>query len=104
MAFDREPNVNEFACHNDSDPSNNSIENLRWDFQKGNMKDRIDRGLYKHGEHHHAAKIPVELVDALQTKKIEAKDAARKYGFRYPHLWRIANGQSWSRRFDKNQH
>lgn len=104
MAFDREPSNNEFACHNDSNPLNNSVENLRWDFQKGNMIDRDVRGLYKHSEHHHAAKVPVELVDALQRKQITAKDAAHKYGFVYSNLWCIANGKTWKKRFAQNLH
>jgi len=34
------------VCHNDSNPLNNKVENLRWDDQKGNMKDRKARKLY----------------------------------------------------------
>jgi len=33
-------------CHNDSNPLNNTITNLRWDTQKGNMRDRLNRRLY----------------------------------------------------------
>lgn len=95
MAFDRMPNDGELACHNDSNTTNNCVGNLRWDSQTGNMKDRTDRGLYRRGTDHHAAKIPIELVDELQAGRISAADAAKKYGFRYSHLWRIANGQCW---------
>ena len=102
MAFDREPQEREFACHNDSNPTNNCIENLRWDTQTGNMKDRMDRGLYLKGELHHAAKVPVELVDRLQSGKITPTQAAKETGFRYAHLWRIAKGHSWGHRFEKN--
>lgn len=98
MAFDREPQANEFACHNDSNPTNNCIENLRWDTQTGNMRDRTDRGLYRRGEDHHAAIIPVDLVDRLQAGLISPNDAAKQYGYRYTHLWRIAKGQSWKHR------
>ena len=99
MAFDREPMKDEFACHNDSDPQNNCIENLRWDTQTGNMKDRLDRGLYKRGKDHHAATISTELVDRLQAGLISPSEAAKEYGYRYQHLWRIANGQSWKHRW-----
>ena len=30
------------ACHNDSDPSNNSLENLRWDTHAANMQDKVE--------------------------------------------------------------
>lgn len=103
MAFERMPVEREFACHNDSNPTNNRIENLRWDDQTGNMKDRSDRGFYKQGEHHHATKIPVDLVDALQSGKITPSDAAKQTGFRYAHLWRVAKGIVWAHRFERNQ-
>ena len=35
------------ACHNDGDPSNNNIDNLRWDTRSSNIKDQV-----KHGRHH----------------------------------------------------
>jgi hypothetical protein len=97
-AFVREPNANELACHNDSNSTNNCVTNLRWDTQLGNMKDRTDRRLYKRGEDHHAATVPVELVDRLQAGLISPSEAAKEYGFRYPHLWRIAKGHSWKHR------
>jgi hypothetical protein len=103
MAFDREPEKHEFACHNDSNPTNNCIENLRWDTQTGNMKDRIDRGFYKRGEDHHAAIIPVELVDQLQSGAISPSKAAKEYGYRYSHMWRIAQGKCWAHRMSKNK-
>jgi hypothetical protein len=97
-AFTGEPRANEFACHNDSNPTNNCITNLRWDTQTGNMKDRTDRKLYKRGEDHHAATVPVELVDRLQAGLISPSEAAREYGFRYGHLWKIATGKCWKHR------
>jgi hypothetical protein len=98
MAFDREPKEHEFACHNDSNTTNNRFENLRWDSQTGNMKDRSHRGLYKRGSDHHAAKVPVELVDRLQRGEVSPAQAARDTGLRYAHLWRIAKGQVWKHR------
>lgn len=97
-AFVREPNANELACHNDSNPTNNCVTNLRWDTQVGNMKDRADRKLYKRGEDHHAATVPVELVDRLQAGLISPSEAAKEYGLRYNHLWRIATGKCWKHR------
>lgn len=102
MAFDRFPQTHEFACHNDSNPTNNRIENLRWDFQKGNMKDRLDRGLYRRGVDHHGSKVPVELVDRLQRGEVTPSQASKETGFRYAHLWRIANGHCWKHRMPKD--
>ena len=101
-AFVREPNTNELACHNDNNPTNNCVANLRWDTQVGNMKDRTDRRLYKRGEDHHAATVPVELVDRLQAGLISPSEAAKEYGLRYNHLWRIATGKCWKHRLVAN--
>lgn len=37
-----QPGMN--ACHNDGNPSNNRVENLRWDTQQGNLADRKIHG------------------------------------------------------------
>lgn len=37
------------ACHNDGDPHNNALSNLRWDSASANQRDRL-----QHGTHHYA--------------------------------------------------
>ncbi|QPO16649.1 HNH endonuclease [Mycobacterium phage KashFlow] len=32
------------VCHNDGDPANNRLDNLRWDDQFGNMRDTLSHG------------------------------------------------------------
>lgn len=44
MAWGREPRDGEDACHNDGDPSNNRLSNLRWDTRSGNCLDRAGHG------------------------------------------------------------
>jgi len=39
------------ACHEDGDPLNNVVTNLRWDTRSGNMQDAL-----RHGTHNHASK------------------------------------------------
>lgn len=39
------------CCHNDGDPANNNLSNLRWDSHSENMRDRVS-----HGTHHQVAK------------------------------------------------
>ena len=95
MAFVGQPKLGQFACHNDSNPENNKIENLRWDFQKGNMKDRQERGLYPEGENHHAARVPICIVKKLKSKESTPAKLAKETGFSYRTLWRIAKGHTW---------
>jgi HNH endonuclease/NUMOD4 motif len=39
------------VCHNDGNPSNNTLQNLRWDTRSANVRDAI-----QHGVHNHARK------------------------------------------------
>ncbi len=41
------------GCHNDGDPSNNILRNLRWDTRKGNHADKYRHGTMPQGERHH---------------------------------------------------
>lgn len=43
------------ACHNDGDPRNNALGNLRWDTASANQRDRL-----KHGTHHYAKRTHCE--------------------------------------------
>jgi len=95
IAFVGQPKLGQLACHNDSNPENNKIENLRWDVQKGNMKDRQKRGLYPEGENHHAAKVPIYIVKKLKSKESTPAKLAKETGFSYHTLWNIAKGHTW---------
>ena len=80
------------CCHNDSDPSNNRIENLRWDTHLENNRDRVRRGSYLLGENHKMAKYKEsDIMDLLSGAKTH-----KELGIRYSHAWRIKNGKCWS--------
>ena len=38
------------CCHNNGDPLDNRLENLRWDTRSANIKDAIKQGTYRVGE------------------------------------------------------
>lgn len=46
-----------FVCHNNSDPTDNRPENLRWDNQSNNLADRIPLGTVNNGERNGMAKL-----------------------------------------------
>ena len=37
------------GCHNDGDPTNNHLDNLRWDTRSENVRDAIRHGTYSNG-------------------------------------------------------
>ena len=41
------------ACHNDDDPDNNQLSNLRWDSKSANQLDKVRRGTHNNGRKTH---------------------------------------------------
>lgn len=56
------------ACHNDGNPANNRLENLRWDTSKGNAADRRLHGTDAIGEKNPAAKLTEEGVRLIKRR------------------------------------
>lgn len=66
------------GCHNDGNPTNNQLSNLRWDSHSANVRDTI-----RHGNHNHAGKPRCKRGHLL------AGDNVRDYGNTRPsHLRR----------------
>jgi hypothetical protein len=98
------------GCHNDGNPLNNNIKNLRWDTRKANAHDSVRHGTYSpppvlFGESHPNATISDS--DVAQIRKIKYQrglysSLARKYNVAPITIRRIYKGDS--RRFAKNEH
>lgn len=58
------------CCHNDGDPSNNHISNLRWDTRSGNMQDRKRHGTHVEGERTPSSKLTAEQVLRIRAMAI----------------------------------
>jgi len=79
------------CCHNDGNPTNNKIENLRWDSHKENNRDRVKHGTYKRGTEHHFSKFSDEFISLVRNKEISKKEALSN-GISNTHYYRILNG------------
>lgn len=44
LAFVGPPSIDMQGCHNDGNPANNRLDNLRWDTASANMLDRVTHG------------------------------------------------------------
>jgi hypothetical protein len=53
------------CCHNDGNPSNNQLDNLRWDTRQGNNDDRVKHGSSK-GERNPKAKLTEDDVREIR--------------------------------------
>jgi hypothetical protein len=94
------PEADLVACHYPwSDPKNNSIYNLRWDSQRGNLSDRVDHGTSPVGSRHPGA-ILVES-DIVEIRRMvqqgqPRRDLASRYGVSVCTIHDICGGRSWT--------
>jgi hypothetical protein len=91
------------ACHNNGDPSDNRLENLRWDTRSANCIDAVKHGtapglVYK-GENHGQAKLTGEdvrlIYDAYHDGGYDTREIARQFDITYTHVWNIAHRRTW---------
>lgn len=54
------------GCHNDGNPRNNNVLNLRWDTHKGNHQDRIKHNTSNKGIKNGSAKLNDQLVREIR--------------------------------------
>lgn len=85
------------GCHNDGNPSNNCVENLRWDTHQANVDDMVSHKTKvdppKHfGERHPNARLSDSQVEAIRATKrgrgVRAK-LARQHGVSATSISRI---------------
>ena len=86
------------CCHNDGDPTNNHVSNLRWDTPLSNTMDRIAHGRSFRGERHPGAQLTrsqvVEIRRAVASGVPRVKLAAT-YGVSRRTIGSIATGSTW---------
>lgn len=85
------------GCHNDNDPGNNCLDNLRYDTRSGNFSDKPKHGTHQRGERHGLAKLSnSQALEIFQAKgKLRAPGLATRYGVSEASVYSIWSGQSW---------
>ncbi len=97
LAFVGYPKNDELCCHNDSNPANNRIENLRWGTQKDNMKDRMARGKYFSGEKHFMAKLTTAQALEIYNSEELGIDLGKKFDISSAKISEIRRGKTWKK-------
>lgn len=102
-AFIRKPEKNEEGCHNDGNPLNNNLTNLRWDTHHNNCLDMVKHGTkslppIKYGEKHH--KTTLNENDIIQIRNQSYYhglfvDLSKKYNVNAMTISRIYKNLSW---------
>jgi hypothetical protein len=83
------------CCHNDGNPWNNCLTNLRWDTPRNNQLDRIKHGTSNRGERCAAAKLTTAQVNAILSDTRLQREIAADYGVRQNTISRIKSGKRW---------
>jgi hypothetical protein len=84
------------CCHEDGDPWNNALTNLRWDSKKNNSQDKFKHGTQKMGEKHPMSKLTVENVLAIRQDNRIHRVIAIEYGVSQSVISEIKSRKSWA--------
>ena len=100
LAFVGEPPADKpYACHNDGDPSNNTLPNLRWGSNADNQADRNVHGTSNKGSANGRAKLAesdVLLIKRRLASGERQSAIAVEYGVDPSAISGIAIGRNWA--------
>ena len=89
------------CCHNDGDPANNRLENLRWDTSRANGADMIKHGNSCRGDKHYRAKLTESKVKEIKRslERFSGRGActelAGRFGVAQETISNIKTGRNW---------
>lgn len=86
------------ACHNDGNPANNNLRNLRWDTRKGNHSDMIVHGTRRWGSKLRWAKLresDIPTIRKLKSEGYKQKEIAMVFGVARATIGDILTGKYW---------
>ena len=84
------------CCHNDGNPFNNKVSNLRWNTPTNNQADRTKHGTSNRGEQCGTAKLTQEQVDLIRKDTRLQRVIASEYGVLQNTISRIKSGKRWA--------
>ncbi len=91
------PRPNGFeACHNDGNPANDALSNLRWGTHSDNEKDKLLHGTSSRGENNSRAKLTAEQVLTIRNQSGSHHEIAAQYGISRPTVSFIKSRRYWS--------
>lgn len=87
------------ACHNDGNPLNNSVTNLRWDTHKANLKDRDKHGTSPIGVRNGSAILTEEQVREIRRlyrNGMRQNQIAPSFGVSKQCVQTVCSGTNWA--------
>lgn len=98
LAFLPNPDALTDVAHNDGNPSNNNVDNLRWASHRENQLDMRVHGTMQDGEKCCTAKLTIDQVAEIRhlaQKRGMGIKLAKQYGMSKAQISRIKNGRRW---------
>lgn len=91
------PSPQHEIAHNDGNPKNNCLLNLRWATKKQNQNDRIAHNTVQRGETHHNAKLTAALVNEIRSKSnsVSGRTLSKMFGITYYTISDIIRRKTW---------
>ncbi|RUU22663.1 HNH endonuclease [Mesorhizobium sp. M7A.F.Ca.AU.002.06.1.1] len=89
------------GCHNDGNPDNNRLDNLRWDTPESNQADRIAHGTDIRGIKNGQSKLTEEDISAIRREYVprvkgsDCRALASKYGVSHSLIAGIVRNKTW---------
>lgn len=86
------------ACHNNGDPTDNRVGNLRWDTVVNNHADKVRHGTQRMGEQVYAAKITTAIAREIKESIARGErncDIAKRTGATTSIVEKIKAGTHW---------
>jgi DNA-binding transcriptional regulator YiaG len=88
------------CCHNDGNPVNNRLDNLRWGTHQENQRDALRHGTRKTGELSPNAKLSNQQVDEIRQLResgVAPSVIARRFGINDSYVSQIVKGRKRAR-------
>lgn len=88
------------AVHGDGNPSNDRLENLRWDTHEANCRDKLSHGTQQHGSICWNAKLTEESVRTIERLYGDGKtqgEIAKYIGVSRSLVGNVVRGDAWKR-------
>lgn len=86
------------CCHNDGNPANNHVSNLRWDTHAANLADMVRHGTRVQGQQIRRAKLTPEEVREIRASHAAGAtqaELARRFRVTPTAIWWVVKGKTW---------
>lgn len=83
-------------CHNDGNPWNPVLSNLRYDTRSANHRDKERHGTSIHGQKNPRSKLTDDDVRFIRSADLSVKELAKRFQIATQTVTKIRLGQRWS--------